>query len=58
MNVRLIKLSCLVDDDDEEDDDDVSDCDDDEECDEEVGISALQQSGDLEDDEEDYVPGS
>lgn len=41
---------------DEEDDDDEEE-EDDEEGEEDIGISALQGSKDLDDDEEDYVPG-
>ncbi|GAA54963.1 acidic leucine-rich nuclear phosphoprotein 32-related protein [Clonorchis sinensis] len=39
------------------DDDEEKDSDDDEEEEEEYGIEALQRSGDLEDDDEDYAPG-
>ncbi|KAH8856360.1 Acidic leucine-rich nuclear phosphoprotein 32-related protein isoform 1 [Schistosoma japonicum] len=42
---------------DEADEEDDEGSDEDDECDDEIGIEALQQSGELEDDEDDYAPG-
>ncbi|CAH8553954.1 unnamed protein product [Schistosoma turkestanicum] len=42
---------------DEADEEDDEESEEDDECDDEIGIEALQQSGELEDDEDDYAPG-
>ncbi|CAH8601684.1 unnamed protein product [Schistosoma intercalatum] len=42
---------------DEADEEDDEGSDEEDECDDEIGIEALQQSGELEDDEDDYAPG-
>ncbi|CAH8621148.1 unnamed protein product [Schistosoma margrebowiei] len=54
MNGGLDEEADGVDEADEEDDEG---SDEEDECDDEIGIEALQQSGELEDDEDDYAPG-